>query len=237
MLYDNPAARLKAILDVGKTHSDGLRCIEVWHTILAIRPDQSHEFFERLGKVIELSNKTRLLVKTHFPHQIASSEVCLSKVDFAFTTQVLNGAWNSFMAQIDANCMDTLGLVADLLHSKVSAKVVKQNALETIFKGFKELLDVIDKSDISNSLKQYLVNEINDLLNSIRDYKITGAVPILKQAESMAGHVLLDPEYASFLKDHELGKRLLDNLNAMAAVLTVAVSLPQLANFSKLLLN
>lgn len=53
----------------------------------------------------------------------------------------------------------------------------------------------------------------------------------------MAGHVLLDPEYASFLKDHELGKRLLDNLNAMAAVLTVAVSLPQLANFSKLLLN
>ena len=237
MLYDNPAARLKAILDTGKTHSGGLKCIEVWHAILGIRHEQKNEFFERLGKIMELSNQTRQLVKTHFPHQIESSEICLSTIDFAFTTQALNSSWNSFIGQIDSPCMHTLGLIADLLHSKVSAKVVKQNELEIIFKGFKELLDIIDNSDISNSLKQYLVNEINDLLNSIRDYKITGAVPILKQAESMAGHVLLDPEYASFLKDHELGKRLLDNLNAMAAVLTVAVSLPQLANFSKLLLN
>jgi hypothetical protein len=237
MLYDNPAARLKAILETGKRHPGGHRCLDVWCVALGVRPDQTSEFFERLGKVMELPNKTRRLIKTYYPHQIESSEACLSKIDSAFQSQSLNGTWGTFANQIDEHAMSVLGFMADMLHSKVSAIVVSQDELEQIFNSFKELLDVVDASNISNSLKQYFANEINDLLNAIRDYKISGAVPILKQAESMAGHVLLDPEYASFLKDHELGKRVLDNLNAMAAVLSVAVSLPQLANFSKLLLN
>jgi hypothetical protein len=40
--------------------------------------------------------------------------------------------------------------------------------------------------------------------------------------------IVRNKEYRNFLKDEELGKRLLDNLSAMANLMTVATGLPQL---------
>jgi hypothetical protein len=109
-----------------------------------------------------------------------------------------------------------------------ATKLIPDQDLDKVLSSVSELVADIDKSNLSDALKNYLARELTDLQQAIREYKITGAVPVLKQAESMIGHTLADSEYGNFLKSHELGKRLLDNLNAMAALLTIALQLPQL---------
>lgn len=237
MLYDNPAARLKAILEIGNKVQAGTICRQAWEHILKVEAGNTADLFAKLGKTMELPRKTIILVQTHFPHQVDSCKLWSDPIENGFLHQAMNGPWNSFTQHLNPYCLPQLGLIADLLHSKLSAKVIKDDDLSKIIDDFKALDSLIIESTLSEQLKNYLIQEISDLIHTVRTYKVTGAMPILKQAESMAGHVLLDPEYANFLKNHDLGKRLLDNLNAAAAILTVAVSLPQLSNFSKLLLN
>ena len=96
----------------------------------------------------------------------------------------------------------------------------------------------LEAAQLEPGLRAYLARELAELQHCIRNYKITGAVPALRQTEALMGHSLLDPQYSSFLTNHELGTRLLENLSAMANLLTVAVSLPQLTqNLGSLLLR
>jgi hypothetical protein len=228
MLYDNPAARLKAILDKGMATPGETQCRVAWQEVLGVLPNDSGDLFAKLGKTMELPRRTSLLLQTHFPHLIETVNLWRDPIETAFLNQNLAGRWNTFRDHINPYCVPQLGMISDLLHSKITAKTLRQQDLEKILESFKALSEQVDQSTLSEPLKNYLLSEILELLQALRDYKVSGALPILKQAESLVGHALLDPEYSNFLSSHELGKRLLDNLNAMAAVLTVAVSLPQL---------
>jgi hypothetical protein len=228
MLYDNPAARLKAILERGMAMPGETPCRAAWQDVLDVQPNDSGDLFAKLGKAMELPRRTVLLLKTHFPHLIEASNLWRDPIETAFLNQNLSARWETFRNHINPYCIPQLGMVSDLLHSKISAKTIKQQDLENILESFKALSELVDQSNLSEALKNYLHSEIFELIQALRDYKVSGALPVLKQAESLVGHALLDPEYSNFLSSHDLGKRLLDNLNAMAAVLTVAVSLPQL---------
>ncbi|QSB01204.1 hypothetical protein JWZ98_21630 [Methylomonas sp. EFPC1] len=229
MLYDNPAARLKAILEFGMMVPRNKQCRLAWEEILGAQPGDTADLFAKLGKAMELPKRTILLVQTHFPHQLSNAGLWHDPIESAFINQQLGGQWTTFIEHINPYCIPQVGLISDLIHSKVSAKFARDEDISNILDGLKALIDLIDQSTISEQLKNYLAQELGVLVQSVRDYKISGATPILRQAESMVGHTLLDPEYSSFLTNHELGQRLLDNLNAMAAILTVAMSLPQLA--------
>lgn len=203
-------------------------CRAAWQDVLGVIPNDSGDLFAKLGKTMELPRRTTQLLQTHFPHLIETVNLWRDPIETAFLNQNLSARWDTFSNHINQYCIPQLGMISDLLHSKITAKTLKQQDLERILESFKVLSEQVDQSNLSAPLKNYLHSEILELLQALRDYKVSGALPILKQAESLVGHALLDPDYSNFLSNHELGKRLLDNLNAMAAVLTVAISLPQL---------
>lgn len=228
MLHDNPAERLRNILESGRAIKSEVQCRKAWAQLFFIDPTNGDELFSKLGKLMALPRETLVLLKANFPRQVAPAEQWRAQVDAAFNNQQLGGQWVSFIGHIDNSTINLLTVTADLIESRLSAKLLPDVDLDKIQQGLRELIEDIDRANLSWNLKSYLAREISELLQHTRDYRITGAVPILKQAESMVGHVIVDPEYKSFLTSHELGKRLLDNLNAAAAVLTVALQLPQL---------
>lgn len=57
MIYDNPAARLKAILDAGLKENKDQSCITVWRKLLEANPNDAGDLFHRLGKTMELPQK------------------------------------------------------------------------------------------------------------------------------------------------------------------------------------
>ena len=236
MIYDNPAERLRNILAQGRQIKGDVPCRRAWSDIFVIDPSNTDEFYSKLGKVMSLSRETMTILSANFPRQIQSAGHWRTQIDNAFNNQNLAGQWATFIGSIDSNTVNQLSLTADLIESRLSAKILNEQEFVSILASLGDLVNEIDASSLSPALRNYLTRELTDLQYHIRDYKVSGAIPILKQAESMVGHVLVDPEYKDFLTNHDLGKRLLDNLNAAAALLTVALQLPQLgAMFSTLI--
>ena len=89
------------------------------------------------------------------------------------------------------------------------------------------LTDVL-ASDIEDSLKTYVARALRKILTAIDEYKLGGAQPILESVEQAVGHAMVDPRYKSFLTDADLGKRVLDLLQAAGGLVTVATGLPVL---------
>lgn len=152
--------------------------------------------------------------------------------------QQLAGQWGTFAGQVQPYCIAQLGLTAELIQTRLGTSLIDEAEIIRVLDGLADLLSEIDRSGLDNQLKAYLGREICELQQLLRNYRLSGAMPVLKQAESMLGHSLLDPNYSKFLKNHELGARLLENLSAMANLLTVAVALPQLTqSLSSLLIR
>lgn len=236
MLYDNPAERLRVILERGKQLKPEFSCRRAWEELLQAKPDDSDDLYAKLGKFMALPRQIVQFLQTNFPAQLAGTEHWRSQLNTAFTNQNLSGQWATFISHVSTQSIAQLSITAALIQAKSSTQLVNDQDLEGIATAIHELIVEVDKSDLSGSLKNYVARELTELIQAIRDYRVSGAVPVLKQAEAMVGHTLLDPEYSSFLTSHELGKRLLDNLNATAALLTVALQLPQLGTaFSALL--
>lgn len=228
MLYDNPAAALHSILERGASIKHEESCHVVWSRLLEITPDDQDGLIQKLSAVMNLPSRSLILVKTSFPNQFKSTKSWVNIIEVAFMQQQLNGHWGSFIAHIPSHCLAHLSITAELIQTRLETKLIPEEDLNRVMQGIHSLVSEIDSSPLDNSLKAYLGRELGELQRSIRNYKISGAIPILQQTEAMLGHSLLDPSYSSFLTNHALGAKLLENLSAMANVLTVAVSLPQL---------
>jgi len=238
MLYDNPAAALQSILEKAVAEKPDQPCHEVWTRLLEITPEDQGGLIAKLGMVMDLPRRTLVQIRTSFPNQLKLAEMWTASVESAFLQQHLAGNWGSFAVHIQPYCIAQLGLTAELIQTRLGANLLKNEDLLNVLVGLRTLLAEVDSSSLENDLKAYLGREICELQQLIRNYRVTGAVPILKQTEAMLGHSLLDPKYSHFLTSHDLGARLLENLSAMANLLTVAVSLPQLSQgLSSLLLR
>ena len=229
MLYDNPASSLHRILSLGVREKHEQACHEVWRRLLEVKPDDIGGLVSKLARVMELPRQTLIVIQTCFPNQIDASRVWMAPIESAFMQQQLAGQWGSFAGQIQPYCIAQLSLTAELLQTRITTQLLEETELNRLLAELSTLVQEIDSSKLSPSLKAYLARELTEIQQAIRDYKVNGALPVLRNVEAMLGHSLLDPSYSSFLKDHELGARLLDNLSAMANLLTVAVSLPQLS--------
>lgn len=228
MLYDNPAASLQAILERGVQEQPDQACHSVWAKILGLQPGDPGRLYAKLGPVMDLPRQTLVFVQASFPNQVKNTELWVGQVETAFLNQHLAGQWATFIGHISPHCIAHLSLTAELIQTRLGAKLLLDEDLARTLESLSSLISDVDSSALDQALKTYLARELSELQHLIRNYKLTGAVPVLRQTEALLGHSLLDPSYSSFLTSHALGARLLENLSAMANLLTVAVSLPQL---------
>jgi len=228
MNYDNPAARLLAILIAGKQIDGATRCRVAWERIL--KADQNPPLLmSRLGKVMELPNLAVTELQEQFPNDGDMWSHWLSQVNGAFLSQNLLGDWNSFNAHIDSHTMTYLKMSSNLLQGKATTKLIADNELAEIRLTLMTILNSVLESDQPSEVKKYLHRAVMRLVISIDEYALTGAMPILGDVERMLGHAVTDRSYKSFLFDSELGKKLLDTMSACANVVGIAVGIPQLS--------
>jgi hypothetical protein len=234
MNYDNPAVRLLAIINEGKGHSVEANCRKVWEKILRVE-NNNPLLMSRFGNVMELPEAAINAIRDNYPNQGNTWSHWESQVNGAFMSQDLNGQWQSFIGRIDGHTITYLTVAADLLHAKSNTKAILGDEVSALRDSLNEILSTVISGDLPEDVKKFVVRNIRKILLSIDEYSITGALPILDAVESTLGHAHIDKQYWSFLRDTELGKRLLDTLRAMANVVTIAVGLPQLSQALMLL--
>jgi hypothetical protein len=151
--------------------------------------------------------------------------------------QNMHGEWQSFISNIDTYTLTYLKMTSSMLQAKVNAKLLTGTDLVSIRGKLDAILVEVLASDLPDEVKKYLVRNLQKIVGSIDEYKLTGALPLLDAVETTFGHAAVDKQYHPFLTDTELGKRLLDTLGALANVVTVAVGLPRLTQAIALLSN
>lgn len=226
MQYDNPAARLLSILQEGKKIDPATMCRDAWNKILGTQSPP--QMLSRLGKVMELPQLTIQQLQEHFPHHVQTWTYWSQQVNSAFIQQNIGGNWNSFITLIDVHTINYLQMSSDLLQSKATTKLILGDEIAPIREKLDSILRDLPNAEIPDEIKKMLLRQIQLLIASIDEYRITGALPILDEVFATIGHTSLHKEGKSFLYDHELGQRVLDVLNAISAVVTIATGVPQL---------
>lgn len=227
MNRDNPAARLLAILEKGQNIPRTESCRIAWQKLLCVENNQAL-LMSRIGKVMELPEQAIQALRADSPEQSESWEHWANQVNTAFMVQNLNGPWESFINYIDVHSIRYLRLSARILEVASNTKLIAAEELSTVREKLNLIHEEILNAEIPEEVKQYLVRYLRKILTGIDEYSLTGALPLLEAVDTIVGHALLDTSYKGFLRDTELGKKLLDTLSAMANLVTVAVGLPQL---------
>jgi len=149
----------------------------------------------------------------------------------------VHAKWETFINHIDNHTLTYLRMASALLQSKANTKLIADADLLSIRHTLDTILLEVLSSDFPADVKKYVVRNIRKIIDSIDEYKLTGALPLIDAVEAALGHLAVDRQYKSILTDTELGKRFLDTLASMANVVTVAVGLPQLTQAIALLSN
>lgn len=228
MNYDNPAARLLALLEKGRTMDPNENCRVVWQRLLEVKNNNSL-LMSRLGKVMELPELSVNAIKELFPNQRDTWSHWVSQVNKGFMTQNLNDRWLTFFQHIDEHSITYLHLASELLQAKSNTNLMPSDELLALRNSLQAIYDEVMESETGDEIKKYLARNLRKLINGIDEYKLTGAIPLLDSIETTIGHVHIDAKYKSFITDTVLGQKLLDTLGAMANVVTVAVGIPQLS--------
>lgn len=184
---------------------------------------------------MELPELTILAIQENFPHQTNTWSHWENQVNSAFMSQDLNGQWATFINRIDGHSITYLQMSAELLQAKANTKPILGDEIGQLRESLNQILSAVMESDTADEVKKYLARNIRKIIMSIDEYRLTGALPLLDSIESTLGHAHIDKNYMVFLKDTDLGKRLLETLGTMANVVTVAVGLPQLSQAIALL--
>lgn len=227
MTHRNPATILHNVLEQGRQEKSDQPCNTVWNKLLHVEAEGG--LISKLSGIMDLPRQIISLVNINFPNRNKTILGWAPYVENAFMNQNLSGTWQTFIGHIPEHSLHSLELTAELLNTKFATSEISTEDMKRLLDMLHELVIEVDTANLPPDIKVYLARELNELQHRLRSYAITGALPILRQVESMAGHCLVDKNYYKFLTDHDLGKRLLDSLNAMAATVTVAVGLPQLS--------
>ncbi len=109
---DNPALRLLDILEQGKRHHAAATCREVWKALLQAQNLSEHQLLSRLARVMELPERIEQVREDHFSSLRNKSSYWRGQVESAFTSQSLNGRWETFKNHIDERTLSELSLLS-----------------------------------------------------------------------------------------------------------------------------
>lgn len=229
MVHDNPASRLHAILAAGTKRESGKQCAMVWADLLGVPSSDSNALLSAIGKVMSLPSEIVALTDQHFPNLTPLSAIWRAPLENAFFNQKLGGGWETFSQQVSAACIGQLATLGELLHTKIGADLAEDNSVAELSAGLSELISTVETCDLPADLRLYLINELISLKLALAEYRIVGSAAALRQAEAVIGHTARDSRLKDFLLSHEVGKRVLDNLNAVVGILTTVVLASQIA--------
>jgi hypothetical protein len=237
MEYDNAATRLHNLLERGLKVDKAASCHAAWKQLL--EPADDGDLLSKLGAVMQLPDEAHRLVEVHHPSQAKYTKGWRTPIFNGFRGMHLAGQWQTFIAHLDGTVLSQLSAIGELLHTASPSPTLK---IDEIGKVVQQLLtamtQVKESGSIAPALKRYLIGELHALIQALRNYRISGAMPVLRQVESMHFHASLDSEYRTFLTDTDVGKHVLDSLNAAAALLTLTSGAVVTLEFmSKLLLG
>lgn len=229
MPYDNPPARLHAVLTAGLAIDKNRPCRAVWAEVLGTPPDDSPALFSAMGKLMALPEETATLVTRLYPALASGHAHWRAPLESAFFNQQIGGKWESFIVHINPYCLSQLATFSELLHVRLGTTLAEGEEITKLCKSVDDLIDQVEAAAIEAGVKLHALRELMHLRATLAEYRITGSTPAIRQAEAIVGHMQRDQSFYDFMTDHDVGRRTLDVLNAIVGVLAIMTSIAQIS--------
>jgi len=223
---DNPALRLLEILEQGKHHQASATCREVWKVLLQAQNLSEHQLLSRLARVMELPERIE-----HFSSLRNKSNYWRGQIEIAFTSQTLNGRWDSFKNHIDERTLSELSLLSDVLETRGAHAGIASKEIESLLARITELRSEIRSAKLPLTMKTMLLRQLFQIQEALESYSISGIEPIMDAVQSTLGLAVIDPKYKQEIKSgsgSQFGDRISSLLGDVANVVTVAGALSAL---------
>ncbi|MDD5215896.1 MAG: hypothetical protein PHQ03_10220 [Methylococcales bacterium] len=240
ILIENPAARLLAILEKGKSIPPEQTCQSAWNTLLDVHATPNM-FLPRLAKVMELPNQIIELLDLldTKDKQKNANKHWIGQVNTGFMCQSLNSQWVTFIQHIDEHTINYLIIISDIIEKQSNIKAQDSTQeLSDIKQTLQNLLNDIlgnEELDKDKDIKRYLVRSLQRVIVAIDEHFISGYTPIIEAIETTIGYMALDFKtdekkvYSAFY-DTGVAKELVAALYIISAMVTLATGIPQLSN-------
>ena len=126
-------------------------------------------------------------------------------------------------------------MASKLLESKTRTKALTDNQIADLLLQFADLRNAVLEAEIPATIKQYLLTYLRRIIESLENYKISGAQPVLEAIEGLVGHAGVDRKYRDFLGTTDIGKSIREGINTAGAIVAIAVGIPEFAQQMALL--
>lgn len=220
MQNGNPAVRLLDVMTEALKVPPSVITRNAWSKILKTGNNQPL-MYDRLAKLMQLSEETSLLMKELFPRQNRATDSWKNTFDRAFSDITMTSQFISFQNLINETAIDHLTSAVDLLDSKNKSELSAED-INIFIDTLNNLISEAMNSDFESKVKECIVRSLRKIVISLEEYRLTGSILVVDSIEQMVGHGSFDKEYSAALKDTDLGKKILGALGDLANAVTVA---------------
>lgn len=190
MNQSNALRRLEEILD--EAVSKGSSNEHTGGVLLAVMklksvPRNIVDIYELFNKAEEEAKKIKNIPKIH--RQIKTFD---ELYHFFLTNHLWGLPWSNFVPHIqNLKALDALDTLANYYHIQNPAIDLEKDFLDKLNGKFRELLDNVTESDLSNELKRFLVEKLENILKALLRYHIDGIKGLEEASKSFISELTM----------------------------------------------
>lgn len=122
---------------------------------------------------------------------------------------------NAFVNSFPDDIITKLDFCSELLSATSSEQEIETSTLCELEKELETLIHSVNELNINLKLKSLLLSKLNELLNSIYDYKLFGSFAIKKEIESSTGCIIMNTTLISSEEEKNAIKLAFEYINKL----------------------
>lgn len=154
----------------------------------------------RLARVMALPERIKQVRKDHFSSLRNKSSYWRSQVGNAFTSQSLNGRWDTFKNHIDERTLSGLSLLSDVFETRGAHAGIAAEEIESLLARITELRGEIRSAKLPVTMKTLLLKQLFQIQEALESYSISRIELVMDAVQSTLGLAVIDAEYKQEIK-------------------------------------
>lgn len=209
-MLDNPAGRLRAVMEVAQSVSRENSGADGWQRVL--RDDDEdmlelHILFERLGLVVALpaSIRREVLAVEDVNHELYLRHIGVWEQ--AFSSRIrFDAQWAHFMEVFLGEHLYSLETCDELLSRMRHEPTLTPEFLMEVSGELDDLRERLLAAALSPDVLAFLLTGLDRMRDALRHYRFTGMWPVTTALEASLGAAQLQPEVFERSKESEVGR-------------------------------
>lgn len=225
---NNPAGRLKSLLDKGRGIDKATRLSQAWAQILEVDPKDKSTLLKHIGSLLALPADVRKEV-TSLPELDHSVYLrWMPKVEKAFGILNLDMKWEQFYQHFTPEVMFGLDVCSEVLSRQAGQAELDEGQLTKLLEDVSSLLKELHSSDLPADLRERLAMHLVAVEDALKEYRIRGSRPVEAEVERLIGAVVRDPRLWKETRKTSAGEKFWLYMGRVAMLLAISVSAVQI---------